>query len=310
MAVAVTFVWRVADPQAVALFPGSFDDLQSKLVTTAKANLQAQFASYNRDELLPTQQDVLTRLSGDDRDGEAVMKLLDEAEKQKKELVQEIQTAMQSLLRERAEQGRWGIEIQAFSLEGFELKDTSVIEDLAKMTRSIIATKNERVRGELAVAKAEADKLASLKQTEAETHVRIERARAEAEAQKHVATAAAQAEAASRSIRLDIENRERKERAEAEADAIRVLAEANYAKAVKEAEAASRIPPQHVELERARLAVAGLEKLGAAAWRLPEPMLEALEALKPYMRVGGMTMHDITKLSQGMGVDSVRASPK
>lgn len=309
MATAVTFVWRVADPRAVAMLPGSFEDLKEKLVITAKANLAAQLARHNRDELLPTQQDVLTRGAASE-DADAVTKLLDEAEKQQRQLINDMQEQMQGLLRTRAEQGHWGIEVLAFSFEGFELLDHSVIEDLAKMTRSIIATKNERVRGDLAVAKAEADKLAALKQTEAETHVRIERARAEAEAEKHVATAAAQAEAAARAIKLEISNRERKERAEAEADAIRVLAEANYAKAVKEAEAASRIPPQHVELERARLAVEGLEKLGHAAWRLPEPMLEALEALKPYMRVGGMTMADITAMSSRPGAMVPSASPK
>ena len=314
MDVTLNMVWRVSDPQLVALFPGSFEELRATLGRTVLSNLVKQCMSYNREQLLPTQQDIMAG-RGSDLGEEELAALVAAADDAKAKLYSSIEGVVLTTLQERSKMGSWGLEIVSVLVEGFRLLDEGIIADLAGITRSIIATKAEKVKGELSIAQAEAEKEANKKRAEASGAVRIQEAQAAAEVQETEARALAKArvveakaerdmqvleasskakaDAEARSVQLEISTREKRESAQAEADAIKLLAAANHEKAMKEAEAAAAIPPQQVQLEQARYAVEALEKLGAAAWRHPEPMMEALDQLKPFLRLGSTSLADL-----------------
>ena len=343
MAVSLNVVWRVNDASAVALFPGTFSDLVQALSSTTEVNLVKNCQSYNREELLPTQQDIFAGRGSELSEAE-LKTLLAEAEARKGKVYGVMEETVLETLRTRSTMGAWGIEIVSVLLEGFQLLDEGIIDDLTKITRSIIATKSEKVRGELAIAQAEAEKRTNEKKAEAVAAVKIQDARAAAQVQETQASAQARtrvlaaeaenevqilqastrakADAEARGVELEIETRERREKleisvkerretAQADADAMRILAEAQFEKSKKENEAAMMVPPAQVELEKARYAVEALEKIGAAAWRHPEPMQEALAALKPYLRLGSMTLSDLTKNAAAVeAVDGAAAGGK
>ena len=249
--------------------------------------------------------------------------LLQAADANKAKVYASVEEVVLGTLQERSKMGSWGLQVISVQVEGFSLLDQGIISDLAGITRSIIATKAEKVKGELAIAQAEADKLTNKKRAEAtaavavqeaeaaaqvratqakaEAEARVVAAKAETDVQVLQASSQAKADAEARAVQLEIASREKRESAEAEATAIKLLAAANHDKALKEAEAAAAVPPQQVELEKARLAVAALEKLGAAAWRHPEPMMEAMEELKPFLRLGSTSLADLPATRAGRG---------
>lgn len=310
MAMNATVVWKVETPLETSKFPGGFEAVQSNVQSRARNNLVKLCMHYNRGELLPTQQDVIVAKGAEISDEEAE-KLMKESMQNTRALYGEVEKHCKEILVEASKQSGWGVSILKTSLDGFELLDKAIIDDLAKITRSLIAAKSEKVKGELAIAQAEAEKKASVKRAENDAEISMQRAEAaarvlqtearaaaearvaEAEAENKVkvlfATNQAKAEAESQRIRLDIDIRDKKERAEAEAHAMKLLAEAEYDKQMKENEAAKQIPMHQIELEKARIAADAVQNFGQAAWRHPQDMMNFLEQLMPFLRLAPTT---------------------
>lgn len=311
MAMNATVVWKVKEPLLTFKFPDGFDAVERNVRERAMNNLTKLCKRYNRGELLPTQQDVVVTGGAVDLSDEEAEELMKQSMEKTKEIYSEFEGTCQETMVDASEQSGWGVTIQKVSLDGFELLDEHIIDDLAKITRSIIATKSEKVKGELAIAQAETEKKANVKRAENDAHISMQRAEAaakvlrtearakgdarvaEAEAENKVkvllATTEAKADAEARTVRLEIDIRDKKERAEAEAHAMKLLAEAEYDKQMKENEAAKQIPMHRVELEKARIAAEAVANFGQAAWRHPQDMVGFLEQLMPYLRLAPTT---------------------
>merc|ERR1712232_400131 len=137
--------------------------------------------------------------------------------------------------------------------------------------------------------------------------VEVARAKAQNEITLMEATNAAKAQAEAQKIEFEMQRemaenqnaieemrlRQKQRQAETEAAAILAMAQANYESGLKEQEVKSRMPPQELELKRLELIVDGMKHYGQAAWRHPEEMQSFMNQLKPFLRLGPMSVSDI-----------------
>jgi len=212
-----------------------------------------------------------------------------------------------------------GVTITKVQIEDFKLKNDEIMEELNKITLRKMETQAAKSSSErtIAIAEAklrsrakEADANALVRKKEAEAEAaerdirmrsensaRIEQNKAEQEIQKLKAETAMQIEA-DRAI----------SEAESRAKAISAITEAEYQKKVKQADAASKMPAQELELKKLELQVQMLEKIGGAAWKYPDIYTGFLKEFGDKMRMGPMTAEEsLAKLSSGGGDGGVYA---
>jgi hypothetical protein len=72
------------------------------------------------------------------------------------------------------------------------------------------------------------------------------------------------------------------------------MANANYERGIKEQEVASRMPAQELELRRLEIIVDGMKHFGQAAWRHPDEMQSLMNQLKPFLRIGPVSVDELT----------------
>lgn len=339
MRVRAALTWAVNDPHRVARHPTPFGELQKEIAARGLAILLKLCRQYTRGDLLPTQEDILSKMENAAKQRLAMQSqsatqaspstaaatgvlvdwdehhVSEEAQKEAQKMYESLRDTSLSLLQESVNSAGFGVEIRALQITGFELLDESIMDDLSKITRSRIATKTARVRGEQQIAEAEALKRSETKKAEADANVqmvraraaadvkttqiesearaKVEQAKAEAEARVLVETSKARAESESRAMILQIEARTLRERAAAEGEAIKSLASANYEKSLKEFEASSRMPEKQFELLMAREAVTAMTGFGNAAWRHPYQMSEIMEKFLPLLRIGPTSLAEV-----------------
>lgn len=368
MSLNANVVWRVNDPKKVTLYPHGFEQLVHDILHQTKLTLTSLCMTYNRDEILPTKQDILVKSGGDDISEEETTKLLKIAEDTKNERYERIITECQRILTSQSTSSDWGLEIVEVTLRGFRLEDEKIIRDLAEITTAILATKAQQAQSRLQIEEANTDRNvrtekakadAAIKMEEAEAKARVQKrlaetqaevdkekartdadvakqkAEAEAEVTKQRALAAAQAkveeakakseadviiarkkaeaEAEARRVKLDIDNAEVRETAKTKAEAIRLMAEAEFLRESKMNEAKSLIPEHVVDLEKAKIsgAVEAVKYAGAAAWRHPEPVYEAVRRVEELtgLPVWGHNGSDTTVIMDARKHTTVGALP-
>jgi hypothetical protein len=79
---------------------------------------------------------------------------------------------------------------------------------------------------------------------------------------------------------------------ESKAKAILAITDAEYERKVKEAEAASHMPPQEFELKKLQLQVDMLKEIGHAAWKYPDVYTGFLEQFGDKLRLGPMSVSE------------------
>ena len=239
-----------------------------------------------------------------------------------KKLYETISTECLDNMKQIVESSGIGISILSVRIDSFTLLDEQIAKDLTEITRSILAKKSTRMAGELAVERAEAQKIESEKKTDAETAVKIKIAEADAKVKETEARANGRAKVAAveaenqvrilmettkakadfevekinaerRETKLNIEVKEKIRTAEAEANQINIIAEANFNKESKEFEARSKMPSQELELEKARIASEAVEHFGKAAWQYPDQMSAFMKEVFPLLRLGPKTAPEI-----------------
>lgn len=237
-----------------------------------------------------------------------------------KKLYETISTECLDNMKQIVESSGIGISILSVRIDSFTLLDEQIAKDLTEITRSILAKKSTRMAGELAVERAEAQKIESEKKTDAETAVKIKIAEAdakvketEARANGRAKVAAVEAENQVRILmettkakadfeveKINAERRETKLNIEvkekirtAEANSINIIELANFNKESKEFEARSKMPSQELELEKARIASEAVEHFGKAAWQYPDQMSAFMKEVFPLLRLGPKTAPEI-----------------
>jgi len=317
MHVSLVIVWQVRDAVVAAKWPGTFAELRSSFRSKAASSLVMQLRTFNRAQLLPTRQDVLST-EGASEDSEVIEEVMKRAAEASKQVQTETEECCLQLLNDAAVDGRWGVEVVSVKIDSLDLADEQIIADLQSIAHSQLAIKRKQmearamlaavtVERESAMHKARAS--AEVSQTEAESEARMKLAEAKAQSEIALleATNAARAQAEANKIELDMQVlmaesqttieetklRAKRLEAETEAAAIRYLAEANYDKGLKEQEVAAMMPSQELEIRKMELAMDGMKHFGQAAWRHPEEMHHFWEQLKPYVRLGPMSAGEL-----------------
>lgn len=331
MGISFSVTWRVVDPDHVAYFAGTFNDLKKLVFDRSLKNMIKICKAYNRGDLLPTQQDII--ISGDMVEDADIQQLYKDAHERTKQLYKELETTCKNILTATSEASALGISVVSVHIDNFELLDVNIIKDLENITASLLATKEAKVKGELGVAQAEAgkreaekkaevDAFIKIKQAEAnanvrekealsEANVKVTQAKAENDVRVQIETAKAKAEAEAIKIKLESDktraeteaeiamvrlkaetNKIMKE-AEAKAASIKLLAEAEFERETKAFEAQSRMPPGELMLKALDKEVQGLEAFGNAAWKHPEPYQHVFEKFSDKFRMGHMTVEEL-----------------
>lgn len=307
MGVKSTITWHVTDAILVAKFSGTFKDLSGLIKERAGDALIRLCKMYNRGDLLPTAQDVEHLKTPDMTDAEA-SKLADE---QYQTLQKMLADTCQEELVAISTSSRLGITVEKVQIERFALMNETILEELEKITMAQLSAKREKVDGEYQIAKAQAEKLAREKRAEADASVQLQEARAAAEvrrtqvameneARKQAADTDNQIETERNATAVKVQTDKMIKEAEAKASAISAITEAEYNKKVREAEAASRMPPQEFELRKLQMQVEMLKQIGQAAWKYPDVYTGFLEQFGDKLRVGPMSASEtLAKMAQG-----------
>lgn len=305
MSVSVTVVWSVNDPNNVAVYPGGFPQIQKDIEARSKLIMSKLCRSYNRDQILPTKQDVIMK-SGVDIEEEKIAAMLIASDRETAELHHRIESLLSEQLSSALTTAKTGSEIKSVRLENFELTDAAIRDDLHKITQAIVETNRQKVESEKALREAQNKAKIIQEQARAEANVAIEKARAsaevekerergagdvrrekaraDAEVEKQQATAAAEAER----IRVAAKNELLVAEAEASATATKVKAEAEYIERVRAMEAAAMMSKQQLQLELADREVKLAEAFGNAAWRHPNQLTDVLERFGARVRFPDM----------------------
>lgn len=322
-----TLVWVIDDFIKAARFAPDHRHLNSTIADRTRLALIRLCKRFNRGDLLPTQQDILSSVS-DELSEEDLQEHLKKAHQATKDLLHSLESDCSSALQQASAAGDWGARIESVSLDGFDLLDNQIAEDLAKITQSMLAMKAEQVQGRLAVAQAETERVTRIKhasanaevlEAEAESAARIKLAEARAANSVRLleVTENAKADAEAHRIALELEREKttaqaenkrtllglKLEEAQAEAQSITEIAQAHAKKQREENEAATLMPAQTLELRKMQLAVEGLRHFGAAAWKYPDEMSAFIEQLTPFLRVGPSTASEILKGIKGKAVE-------
>lgn len=330
MAVSFSVTWRVTDPQNVAYFAGRFEDLQNLVRDRSLKNMIKICKSYNRGDLLPTQQDII--IKGDSLEDSEIQQLYRDAHEATKQLYKDLQETCNTVLTATSNASALGITVISVHVDNFELLDGNIIRELENITASLLATKEARVKGELSITQAEirkkeAEKKADveafikIKQAESDANVREQEARSEANVQATKAKAdadirfqmetskakaeaeaikikldsdraRAQMEAETAQIKLQAETLKITKKAEAEAEATKLLSQANCDRITKEYEAKSKMPEGELLLQALDREVSGIKEFGQAAWKHPEPYMHIYEKFGDKFKMGHTTIDE------------------
>jgi regulator of protease activity HflC (stomatin/prohibitin superfamily) len=190
MKINANFVWKVTDASKVALYPGGFKKLSEDIGYQVNLTLSAKCSTFNREEILPTKQDVL--LKHGEISEEEMIKLLNDADSTKNERHEGITQFSLAQLNSTSEISNWGIKICGLTIKGFILCDEQIKASFTEMTQSIISTNAEKVKSKLAIEQANTQREISIQATEAKASVSMK----EAEARANVAKKEAESSAA------------------------------------------------------------------------------------------------------------------
>lgn len=294
MSVKMSFTWHVTDPMQVARFAGKFDDLRNLLLERAEDSLVRLCKAQNRGNLLPTKQDIGATLGqgSDASDSD----LAAEMDRKNRDLLHQLARTCLDNVTEISTSSKLGISIAKLQIDRFELKDAKIMADLEAITKSELAAKAEKVRGEYEIAVAQAEMAAREKNAEADAVVALRNAKAAAEVRRTQFEAKVKEAEAENEIRRAAEATEVKiatdsmiAEANAKAQAIKAITEAEYTKAVKEREAAAAMGEKELEIKRLELQVASLREIGQAAWKYPDVYTAFLQQFGSNLRYGPMT---------------------
>jgi len=281
MDVKFTITWHVDEPLRVAKFNGSFADLRGLMTSRAMDALVRLCKMCSRGDLLPTKQDATSSSSSS---SSAPSTAEDDEQREKdaaglhRQLCASLATACTEEIQAISQTSKLGVAIIGIAIEQFRLRDESILQDLEDMTKAELAKKAEKVRGELAIAKAGFEMAVREKKATAEAEYMQARAKDEIIAREQ----RAKAEAALELDRAQFELQAREQRAVAEAKlaqtaerakgaldmaraendllARQKLAEANAAIQLKEANAQAQVRQLRVQAEtKARLEEAEAE---------------------------------------------------
>mmetsp|Transcript_33123 Transcript_33123/g.55725 ORF Transcript_33123/g.55725 Transcript_33123/m.55725 type:complete len:869 (-) Transcript_33123:262-2868(-) len=303
--VKTTIMWHVTNPQQVATFAGTFNDLERLVIERAGDALIRLCKMYNRGDLLPTAQDL----------GDLVTQGMSEAdasklsEEQYRKLVDMLQDTCCAELRAISETSRLGITVAKVQVERFQLKNDKILIELESITKAKLSANRERAEGEYQIVKADLEKRARERHAEANASVALTEAKAKAEVRRTQMDIDNQTKQAQARVENEIErernatamqieyDKEIKE-AEAKAMAIRAITEAEYQKKVKECEAASFMPTQEFELKKMQLQVEMLREIGQAAWQYPDVYSGFLKQFGDKLRLGPLSVSEsLSKLA-------------
>jgi len=309
MGVKVTITWHTTDPMQVARFAGSFNDLAQLIKERAGDAMIRLCKMYNRGDLLPTAQDVEHLRSPDmsERDAAAL------ADEQYRMLQKTLSDACQEELVTISATSRLGVTVEKVQIERFLLMNETILEELEKITMAQLSAKRTKVEGEYQIAKAQAEKLSREKRAEADASVQLKEAEAaaevrrtevatESESRRTQATTDNEIEKAKNDTAVKIAKDKMIQEAEAKAQAIAAITDAEYQRKIKEAEAASRMPPQEFELRKLQMQVEMLKQIGHAAWKYPDVYTGFLEQFGDKLRLGPMSASEsLAKMVNSQG---------
>jgi len=303
-------------------------ELHECLRAKALSSLVMLLRTFNRAQLLPTRQDVLSA-DGASEEADAIEEAIKRAAEASKRVQTETEECCLELLNAAAADGRWGAEVVSVKIDSLDLADEQIIADLQSIAHSQLAMKRKQIEAHAALAAATVEREAAMhkakataevQQTKADSEARMKLAEAKAQSEIALmeATNAARAQAEANKIELDMQVqmaesqttieetklRAKRLEAETEAAAIHALAVANYEKGCKEQEVAAMMPAQELEIKRLELVMEGMKHFGEAAWRHPEEMNKFWEQLKPYMRLGPMSAGELQEAKRGMELNT------
>lgn len=239
MSITANISWKVSDPMKVAIYPGSFEQVSQDILKQFNLTLLTKCRTYNRDELLPTKQDIIVK--GGDITDEESLELLKKADQEKSDRYKDIAENVLAELVSTSTSANWGLDIVTVTLRGFELLDKAVRINLAKITQDLMAIKAQQVEGKRALEQvrieqqkkmreAETNEMVSIKETESNVAVKRKEAEARVSLQKSEAEAQALVEQHRKLIEAETELKEAKAKSEAQ-----VVIESAKAKADAEA---------------------------------------------------------------------------
>lgn len=288
MEVKTSMTWNVTDPEAVARFAGTFDDLRALLCERARDSITRLCKSQNRGQLLPTRQDLPD--SGSTAEAEA------EIDRRNRALLETLAASSFEDLKIITETCKLGATVAKVQIDRFEVKDFKIIASLTEITKSELAAKAECVRARFEVARATADKETRETEAEADAAVSLHHARAAAEVRRCEFESRIAEQEAENSIRaaaeatlVKIEAERTVQSAQAEAEAIRAVTQAEFDKAMKEREAAGTMSAAELEIKKLELQVQSLAAVGNAAWKYPDVYSAFLETFGTSLRYGPLT---------------------
>lgn len=187
MRVKFTLIHNVAKNEAVsiALYNGTIDDIENFVEERCIDNMIRLCNMYTRSDLRPTQQDMaISVTSSDELDESTLKKMLDYAQKSTYELYDSIENMCKEKTIDSVKAAQLGINVSSIKIDGFELIEDNIMQTLNEITHALLETKAQKVQGELAVARAEAQKIENIKKTESVIEVKERQARADADIRK------------------------------------------------------------------------------------------------------------------------------
>lgn len=286
MSAKASVTWHVSDPMLVAKFAGSFLDLRGLVISRSQDAIVRMCKMYNRGDLLPTKQDV-ERTS--DQETLTVKQLSEVADARAAKVITSLVEACKTSLNDMSQTSKLGIEVVKIQIDRFTLKNLKILQDLEDITKAELAAKAEKVRGELEIARAEAERKTRIKHAEADAAVRRTEVATECEARVKENEADNAIRESTEAMTVQIATNQMVQEAEAKAKAIQAITDAEYNKAVKEREAAAAMAPCELELKRLELQVQMLEQVGQAAWKYPDVYSGFLDQFGSSLRFGPMT---------------------
>jgi regulator of protease activity HflC (stomatin/prohibitin superfamily) len=252
MNVTLTIVWSVKDAKDVSLYPGGLDEIKNEIMIQSKLVVSKLCRNYNRDQILPTKQDVLMKV-GSDVDEETINEFLKKNDKETEELYRHLQDNFSKTLDYSLKSSKTGTIIESARLENFILMDEGIIENLHKITQAIVDTNRQKVEAEKDLKEIQNKAKLAEEQEKAKATVAIEKAKAEARVIEEQQSAKA---------KVEIE----RAKADAEIKKQQVLAEVSVDKEKAEAQAVvdrkKALAQAEIERDRAKML---LEKAKAEA---------------------------------------------
>merc|ERR1712178_184184 len=196
---------------------GTFAELRNSFRSKASSSLVMLLRTFNRSQLLPTRQDVLSTEEASE-DAEVIEELMKKAAEASKDVQTETEESCLQLLNNAAVDGRWGLEVVSVKIDSLDLADERIIADLQSIAHSQLAMKRKQmearamlaaatVERESAMHKAKATAEVSQTQAESEASMKLAEAKAQSEIALMEATNAARAQAEANRIELDSRSR-------------------------------------------------------------------------------------------------------